>query len=71
VLAPMAGTVVEVRASAGQRVSEGDVLFVLESMKMQMSVLCPAAGVVTAVFVQAAEVLSGPEPLASIETANE
>ena len=43
VLAPMAGAVVEVRASVGARYAKGDVLLVLEAMKMEHEVLAPHA----------------------------
>lgn len=46
VLAEMVAGVLEVVASSGQRVAEGDPLVVLESMKMEIPVLAPTDGVV-------------------------
>jgi len=46
VRAPLAGTVVSVAAGAGQPVTAGDELLVLEAMKMEHEVLAPAAGTV-------------------------
>jgi propionyl-CoA carboxylase alpha chain len=50
-VAPMPGTVVAVHAGAGQRVSAGQPLLVLEAMKMQHPVVSPAAGVVGSIDV--------------------
>ena len=50
VTAPMPGLVLSVEARDGQRVSRGDLLAVLEAMKMEMRVEAPAAGTVTKVL---------------------
>ena len=65
----MAGKVVEVRVAPGDEVEEGQVLFVLESMKMQIEVASPAAGVVREVLVRADDVLEGPDTLAVLSAA--
>ncbi len=44
--APMPGSVLEVKVSTGDTVSEGDVLLILEAMKMENEVSAPASGVV-------------------------
>lgn len=48
---PMPGKVVEVKVKEGQQVAEGDVLCVLEAMKMQNDLKSPMAGTVRKVHV--------------------
>lgn len=49
VRAEITANVILVRVEPGQRVSEGDELVVLESMKMEIPVLAPVDGIVTQV----------------------
>ena len=62
--APMGGQILEVRVAQGDRVEEGQLLFVLESMKMQFEILAPATGLISRLAVQRGQVLQGPETLA-------
>ncbi|RZS90242.1 biotin carboxyl carrier protein /biotin carboxylase [Motilibacter rhizosphaerae] len=45
--APMQGTIVKVAVEEGQQVAEGDLVVVLEAMKMEQPLTAPKAGVVT------------------------
>ena len=53
--APMPGTVVRVAAEKGQQVAAGDVLVVLEAMKMEHAVRAPVDGTVDDVLVAAGQ----------------
>ena len=49
VAAPMPGTILKVNVANGQAVKEGDVLCVLEAMKMENDIIAPKSGTVTQV----------------------
>ncbi|BAK81579.1 biotin/lipoyl-containing protein [Candidatus Arthromitus sp. SFB-rat-Yit] len=51
VKAPMQGSILSIKVSKGNRVSKGDVLLILEAMKMENEILSPVSGVVSDIFV--------------------
>ena len=51
VKAPMPGTLIKVNVKPGDAVKKGDVLCVLEAMKMENDIMAPADGVVASVEV--------------------
>ena len=55
VAAPLAGTVLRILAGPGQRVESGQVLVVLEAMKMEVEVRAPASGTVAQLAVKEGE----------------
>ena len=44
VISPMPGTILKVNAAEGQAVKAGDVLFILEAMKMENEIVAPCDG---------------------------
>ena len=49
VKAPMPGTIVSIKVNAGDMVKKGDVLVILEAMKMENEIMAPQDGKVVAV----------------------
>lgn len=49
--APMAGTILDVKVSVGQTVNVGDVICILEAMKLENEVVADCAGVVKSIAV--------------------
>lgn len=44
--APMPGTILDIKVSAGSKIKKGDVLFILEAMKMENEIVAPKDGTV-------------------------
>ena len=53
ITAPMPGTILKVNVANGQAVKKGDVLMILEAMKMENEIMAPADGTVSSVNVNA------------------
>lgn len=49
ITAPMPGTVLEVKVAPGQAVKAGDILIILEAMKMENEILAPSDGTIDTV----------------------
>ncbi|MCS6907383.1 MAG: acetyl-CoA carboxylase biotin carboxyl carrier protein subunit [Anaerolineales bacterium] len=64
--APMPGLVIAVPVIEGQRVQKGDVLVILESMKMQNELKSPREGVVTRIRVAAGDSVEQSQTMLSI-----
>jgi biotin carboxyl carrier protein len=64
---PLPGTVVKVVASAGDSVAEGDVILVMEAMKMEQEIKADKAGVIASIDVEAGDVLAADDVVATME----
>ncbi|MCW2782143.1 MAG: acetyl-CoA carboxylase subunit alpha [Marmoricola sp.] len=65
-LAPMPGSVISVNVAAGDAVTAGQTILVLEAMKMQHKVTAPGDGVVTEIDVKVGQQVSAGEVLAVV-----
>jgi biotin carboxyl carrier protein len=65
--APMPATVVAINVEVDQRVSKGDVLIVLEAMKMELPVKAPRDAMVKAIACKPGELVQPGVPLLELE----
>ncbi len=66
VKSPIPGNILKINVSAGQKVNEGDVLLILEAMKMENEVTATKAGTVAQVAVTKGQVVETGSPLVVI-----
>ncbi|MBC7131998.1 MAG: ATP-grasp domain-containing protein [Roseovarius sp.] len=66
VVSPLTGMIVEVKAAEGQAVAEGDVIAVMESMKLEISIRAAAAGTVGSVTVTKGDMVDRGQVIAEI-----
>lgn len=64
---PLPGTVVRIAVAAGDEVAEGDVIMVLEAMKMETEIKAPKAGIVREICVSTSQVVAAGDALVMIE----
>ena len=66
VTAPMPGNILNVNVTSGQAVKKGDVMFILEAMKMENEIVAPEDGTVKQILVQKGATVDTDEVLAVI-----
>ncbi len=66
VVCPMPGTILDVKVSAGQAVTKGQVLMILEAMKMENEIVAPQDGTVSSVRVQKGAAVNSGDILADL-----
>jgi biotin carboxyl carrier protein len=65
--APMPGTILKVVANIGDSVKRGDVILVLEAMKMENEIVAPSEGVVASINVSRGASVNAGDLLASLD----
>jgi pyruvate carboxylase subunit B len=68
VKAPMPGRVIDVKVAVGDTIKEGDLVVILESMKMQNEITSDVTGVIKEVTVRKGDTVEGGDVLVRIET---
>ncbi|WMJ76703.1 MULTISPECIES: biotin/lipoyl-containing protein [unclassified Sedimentibacter] len=64
--APMPGTILDVKVSEGQSVKSGDILFILEAMKMENEIVSPKDGVINKIYISKSATVSTGDSLVTI-----
>lgn len=66
VSAPMPGKILAIKANVGQALKKGDVVMVLEAMKMENEIVAPADGTVAGINVAVGDSVESGDTLASL-----
>ena len=67
VTAPMPGKILSVKANVGQEVKQGDVILLLEAMKMEIEVVSPQDGKVASINVGSGDMVESGDVLATMD----
>ena len=63
-----AGTIYRIEKNAGNTVDEGDVILILEFMKMEIEILAEKKGIIKSFLVEEGDLVQEGQHLANIET---
>ncbi|MBO5087047.1 MAG: biotin/lipoyl-binding protein [Lachnospiraceae bacterium] len=66
IAAPMPGKILAIKANAGQAVKKGDVVMILEAMKMENEITAPEDGTVASINVAVGDSVESGDTLASL-----
>ena len=64
---PITGKIIDVNVKPGDEVKEGDILCLLESMKMENPILAPVGGTINQIKVEVDQVVNPSEVIAVID----
>jgi acetyl-CoA carboxylase biotin carboxyl carrier protein len=64
----VSGSVWKIEVALGQKVAEGDILMLIESMKMEIPVVAESAGTVNAILVAEGDAIVEGQSVATLET---
>lgn len=67
VSAPMSGTILDVKVSVGDSVSKGQVIMVLEAMKMENDIVSPCDGKITSILAKKGDTVNPSDTLATVQ----
>lgn len=67
VVSTMPGSILEIVSAAGQKVSEGETVLVMETMKMENEISSPKDGTIKEIFVKEGQTVPVGEPLFELE----
>lgn len=68
VISETAGTIFRIERKVGETVDEGEVILILESMKMEIEILAEKKGIINRFFVKEGDLVQEGHHLANIET---
>ncbi|MBN1338364.1 MAG: acetyl-CoA carboxylase biotin carboxylase subunit [Bacteroidales bacterium] len=71
IVSPMPGKIIKIAVSEGQKVNRGDLLLIVEAMKMENNILAPVNGVVEAIHVKPGDRVDGSKELLILRPTDE